>query len=147
MATVRVRIVILTVRITLSVYPFNRMAHTANNVDNFKYFSLSDETDKLFKTQLGSKCQVDFMGEVSWFLGSKYEWEDLPDGRLTVSITQTAKAEELLENHGMEECNAVDSPYRSGFVINRNPVDGVPVKQKARLVKRYQSLVGGLLWL
>jgi hypothetical protein len=31
MATVRVRIVILTVRITLYVCPFNRMAHTANN--------------------------------------------------------------------------------------------------------------------
>jgi hypothetical protein len=31
MATVWVRIVILTVRITLSVCPFNRMAHTANN--------------------------------------------------------------------------------------------------------------------
>jgi hypothetical protein len=34
MATVRVRIVILTVRITLSVCPFNRMAHTANNDPN-----------------------------------------------------------------------------------------------------------------
>jgi hypothetical protein len=32
MATVRVRIVILTVRITLSVCPFNRMAHTANTI-------------------------------------------------------------------------------------------------------------------
>jgi hypothetical protein len=31
MATVRVRIAILTVRITLYVCPFNRMAHTANN--------------------------------------------------------------------------------------------------------------------
>jgi hypothetical protein len=31
MATVRVRIAILTVRITLSVCPFNRMAHTANS--------------------------------------------------------------------------------------------------------------------
>jgi hypothetical protein len=30
MATVRARIVILTVRITLSVCPFNRMTHTAN---------------------------------------------------------------------------------------------------------------------
>jgi hypothetical protein len=34
MATVRVRIAILTVRITLSVCPFNRMAHTANNGGN-----------------------------------------------------------------------------------------------------------------
>jgi hypothetical protein len=32
MATVRVRIAILTVRITLSACPFNRMAHTANTV-------------------------------------------------------------------------------------------------------------------
>jgi hypothetical protein len=31
MATVRARIVILTVRITLSVCPFNRMAHTADS--------------------------------------------------------------------------------------------------------------------
>jgi hypothetical protein len=31
MATVRVRIAILTVRIILSVCPFNRMAHTANS--------------------------------------------------------------------------------------------------------------------
>jgi hypothetical protein len=33
MATVRVRITILTVRITLSICPFNRMAHTANRCD------------------------------------------------------------------------------------------------------------------
>jgi hypothetical protein len=116
-------------------------------VDDFKYFSLSDEVEKLFETQLGSKCRVDFMGEVSWFLGCKYEWEDLPDGRLTVSITQTAKSEELIETHNMEDCNAVASPYRSGFVIDRIPDDGVPADQKIRFTKRYQGLVGGLLWL
>jgi hypothetical protein len=71
-------------------------------VDDFKYFSPSDKMAKIFETQLGSKCQVDFTGEVSWFMGSKYKWEDLPDGRLTVSITQTAKSEELIKNHGME---------------------------------------------
>jgi hypothetical protein len=87
-------------------------------VVNFKYFSLDDKTEKLFESQLGAKCRVDFMGEVSWFLGSKYEWENLPDGRLTLSITQTAKAEELIETHRMSECNPVASPYRSGFVID-----------------------------
>lgn len=116
-------------------------------VDDFKYFSLSDDTELLFEQQLGSKCRVDFMGEVSWFLGSKYEWETLPDGRLTVSITQTAKSEDLIESHGMEDCNPVASPYRSGFVIDRIPDDGIPVEEKTVLVKKYQSLVGGLLWL
>jgi hypothetical protein len=37
MATVRVRIVILTVWITLSVCPFNRMAHTANSMYQEEY--------------------------------------------------------------------------------------------------------------
>jgi hypothetical protein len=116
-------------------------------VDNFKYYSLSDESDKLFEMQLGSKCRVDFMGEVSWFLGYKYEWETLADGRLTVSITQTAKAEDLIKTHGMDECNPVASPYRSGAVIDRLPRDGVPIEDKLPLVKKYQSLVGGLLWI
>jgi hypothetical protein len=56
-------------------------------VDDFKYFSLSEETEELFEKQLGTKGRVDFMGEVSWFLGSKYEGEYLPDSRLAVSIT------------------------------------------------------------
>jgi hypothetical protein len=72
-------------------------------VDDFKYFSNSDETEKLFEQRLGSKCVVDFMGEVSWFLGCKYEWESLLDDRLTVSITQMAKTEDLMENHGIEK--------------------------------------------
>jgi hypothetical protein len=38
MAIVWVRIVILTVRITLSVCPFNRMAHTANSGYSIAWF-------------------------------------------------------------------------------------------------------------
>jgi hypothetical protein len=116
-------------------------------VDEFKYFSLSPEVEALFEQQLSTKCRVDFMGEVSWFLGSKYEWETLPDGRLTVSITQTAKAEDIIDNHGMSDCNAIASPYRTGFPIDRIPHDGVPLEQKTALVKKFQSLVGGVLWL
>jgi hypothetical protein len=59
------------------------------HVDDFKHLSLSDETEELFEQRLGSKCKADFMGEVSWFLGSKHKWENLPNGWLTMSITQT----------------------------------------------------------
>jgi hypothetical protein len=34
-------------------------------VDDFKYYSHSDATKDLFEKQLGTKCRVDFMGEVS----------------------------------------------------------------------------------
>jgi hypothetical protein len=116
-------------------------------VDDFKYFSSSNETKRLFEKLLGAKCKVDFMGEVSWFLGCKYEWEHLPDGRLTVSITQTAKSEDLIETHGMIDCNPVASPYRSEYTIDKIADDGLPVEKKTQLVTKYQSLVGGLLWL
>jgi hypothetical protein len=87
------------------------------------------------------------MGEVSWFLGCKYEWENLLNGKLTVSITQTAKAKEIIEAHGMKECNPVASPDHPGLVIDCIPDDGMPLDDKLELVKNYQSLVGGLLWL
>jgi hypothetical protein len=85
------------------------------------------------------------MGEVSWFLGCKYEWENLPDyGHLTISITQTAKVEDLIESHGMEECNPVASPYCSGFIMDGILDDGIPGEEKVVLVKKNQSQVGGL---
>jgi hypothetical protein len=117
-------------------------------VDDFKYFSTSDETEKLFEEQLQTECTVDFMGKVSWFLGCKYEWENLPNGNLTVSITQTVKAEDMIDTHGMKGCNPVDSPYMSGYTIDKIPDDGVPLEDKPELIKKYQSLVGGLhvLW-
>ena len=119
--------------------------HVGLYVDDFKYFSISDETEELFENIMSSKCTVDFMGEVSWFLGCKYEWEDLDDGRLTVSITQTAKTESILDEHGMSECNSVYSPYRKGLAIDTVPDDGVEPDLKPKLVKKYQSLVGQLI--
>jgi hypothetical protein len=68
--------------------------------------------------------------------------ENLPDGRLTISITQTAKAKDLIVTHGMEDCNPVASPYRSGFVIDRIIKDGVPVEAKAALVTKLVANFG-----
>ena len=116
-------------------------------VDDFKYWSTSDETEKLFEKRMQATCKVDFMGAVSWFLGSKYEWSYLTDGRLSVSITQTAKTEALLEAHGMADCNPAPTPYKSGIHVDRLPQDGLSAEQKPLLVRQYTSLIGGLVWL
>ena len=68
-------------------------------------------------------------------------------GCLTVSISQSAKIEELLETHGMSDCNPTVTPYRSGLPIDRIPDDSIEPSDKPELVRKYQSLVGGLLWL
>jgi hypothetical protein len=114
----------------------------------FKYYSLlSDDRKTLFETEPGNQCQVDFMREVSWFLGCKYEWGNLPNCQPTLSITQTSKAQELMKVHGMKECNPVAPPYHSGLVIDGILDDSIPLDDKLELVKNYQSLVRDLLWL
>jgi hypothetical protein len=101
----------------------------------------------MFEQAIQQHLKVDFMGDVSWFLGSSYVWQRTPYGRLVVSITQTAKIEALLDKYDLADCNAVTSPYRSGLVIDRIVHDLRPVESKQPLVKAYQRLVGAMNWL
>ena len=116
-------------------------------VDDFTYFSASDEVERVFEAALSSQLTIDWMGEVGWFLGKAYEWTRTPDDRLCVTITQTAKIEAMLEDNHMSDCNSVRSPYRSGLVIDSIPHDGADPGTKPEIVKPYQRLVGGLNWL
>ena len=53
----------------------------------------------------------------------------------------------MLERHQLEQCTTARSPYRSGIFIDRINHDCVDPQLKQRLVKEYQSLIGGLNWL
>ena len=116
-------------------------------VDDFTYFSASDAVENAFEDRLGSDIEVEFMGDVTWFLGCLYTWQTLPDGRLTVHISQTAKIESMLEEFDLLDANPVNNIYRSGFAIDRIRPDGIDPSEKRPLVKSYQRLVGGLNWL
>jgi hypothetical protein len=116
-------------------------------VDDFTYFSESDEVERAFELALDKELQVEFMGDVAWFLGCSYVWQRTDDGRLTVSVTQTAKIESMQEEFGMADCNANATPFRSGAAIDRIPHDGVDPYDKPEIIKPYQRLVGGLNWL
>ena len=93
-------------------------------VDNFTYFSSSDETKKAFKTCLAKEIKAEFMGPVSWFLGCLYVWDTLPDGRLTVHISQTTKIESLLDQFDLTDSNPVHNVYCLGFPIDRIASNG-----------------------
>lgn len=116
-------------------------------MDDFTYFLASHEVEKAFEHLLNQELQVEYMGDDAWFLGCYYTWQKTEDGRLTVSVTQTAKIESLLEEHKMDDCNSVPTPYRAGVVIDQLPHDDVPPDNKPHLVKPYQQLLGGLNWL
>jgi hypothetical protein len=116
-------------------------------VDDFTYFSDSDNVEKAFEQSLSMELQVDFMGDIAWFLGKCYDWQRTEDDLVTVSITQTAKIESMLEEFDLLDCNVVRSPYRSGLTMNYIALDHVPPGNKPEAVKPYQRLVGGLNWL
>ena len=54
--------------------------------------------------------------------------------------------EGMLYRHNLEHSTTAQSPYRSGIVINRIKHDREDVSTKQKLIKEYQSLIGGLNW-
>jgi hypothetical protein len=78
-------------------------------VNNFTYVSDSDAVGGVFKQSLSLELKIDWMGDVAWLLGTCYDWQTNADDNITVSITQTAKIEAMLEDFDMN-CNAVRAP-------------------------------------
>jgi hypothetical protein len=114
-------------------------------VDNIIYFSNSDAVEPLL-SGIGS---VDFMGQVSYFLGIEFTWKRLHDGHLCVSLTQQSFIESLLDSLdiSIEGISSYSSPYQSGIHIDSIPRVEMPAQDRDKLCLQFQSLVGSLNWL
>jgi len=119
----------------------------ATSVNDCIHFGTDDTTEEWFEQTLGSRLNVDFVGEVSWCLGVRCKWQLTEDNLLTVHLSQEGYIHKLFDQERLVDCDPTSTPYRSGHVINRAPHDEIPVANKHALVKRYQSLIGGLNWL
>jgi len=69
-------------------------------VDNIIYFSTCDAVERKFEELLAGLVSVEFMGQVSHFLGIEFAWHYHDDGNLTVHLTQQSFAENLVESMG-----------------------------------------------
>jgi len=65
-------------------------------VDDIIYFSANDDVERKFESLLSTIGNVDFIGQVSHFLGIEFTWNHLPDGHLSVSLTQQSFLDQLL---------------------------------------------------
>jgi hypothetical protein len=113
------------------------------------YFSASNNVERKFESLLSTIGSVDFMGQVSLFLGIEFTWVHHEDGHLSVSLTQQSFLETLIDFMGLKPASILTftTPYRLGY-----PIDSVihtPMNPHDRDVLRltYQSLVGSLNWL
>ena len=51
------------------------------------FFSPKRDTEIAFEQKLKSLTSVDFMSEVSYFIGMKLSWQQKPDNHIAVHIT------------------------------------------------------------
>jgi hypothetical protein len=118
-------------------------------VDDIIYFSADDNVEREFEKQLSTIGNVEFMGQVSHFLGIKFGWKHHPDGNLSVSLTQQSFAENLVDsvNYTSSSVSTFVSSYRSGLPIDSIPTSTLSSSDQDKLRLQYQSLVGSLNWL
>jgi hypothetical protein len=121
-------------------------------VDDMVYYSTSDASEKRFEEILSSQFTISFMGIVNWFLGTHFTWLTLPDGNLSVHLSQVAFAQNLVERYRQNNINPNPRAtlYRSGLPIDSiqgTTPDKMTDPSFIRLREQYQSIVGSLNWL
>jgi len=118
-------------------------------VDDIIYFSASDLVEKKFEEKLSSIGTVDFMGQVSLFLGTEFSWVIHEDGHVTVSLTQQSFVETLIESLGISSTHTLTftTPFRLGHVIDAVLHEEMSSSARDELRLCYQSLVEALIGL
>jgi hypothetical protein len=118
-------------------------------VDDIIYFSSSDKVERKFEELLSTLGTVDFMGQVSLFLGTEFSWVHHDDGNISVSLTQQSFIESLLDTLGITHTtiSTFTSPYKSGCSIDSIPPVEMSSTEQDALRLKYQSLIGSLNWL
>jgi hypothetical protein len=87
-------------------------------INDFTYVSASNAVRCVFEKSLSLNLKINWMGDVTWFLGKCYDWQTETDDNLAVSIMQTAKIEAVFNEFDMSHCNVVHNPYQSGLTID-----------------------------
>jgi hypothetical protein len=118
-------------------------------VDDIIYFSTSDVVEQKFESLLSTIREVEFMGQVTQFLGIEFTWKHHPGGSLSVSLTQQSFAGTLIESLGFTTVSVCTftTPYCSGLAIDSIPHESMSSTDWDILHLNYQSLVGSLNWL
>jgi hypothetical protein len=118
-------------------------------VDDIIYFSSNNKVERKFEELLSTIGNVDFMGQVTHFLGIEFTWDHLADGNLSVYLTQQSFTESLLDSLGYQSTTTslYITPYRSSISIDSIPTQDMLPNECNKLRLQYQSLVDSLNWL
>ena len=111
----------------------------------FFFYSTSLAEEELFQRMLAKHIQVDFMGDVEYFLGTAFTFLRHFDGNLSVHLSQSAFTEFTAHRFGVNKMNKtpnIMTPYRSGYQIDSIPAADPDDPSLAHRTKVCQSIVG-----
>lgn len=111
-------------------------------VDDFLIFSPDYKLVRWVKKSLSKRFEMTDLGDARWILQMSIERKCLDTGERMLSISQERYIEEILEHHGMANCN----PAKTPMIANQQ----LPVLNKPHPdvnVNEYQRCIGGLMYL
>ena len=119
-------------------------------VDDFLFFSKSTKVESYFQQEFEKHVtKVTWNKEVDYFLGVKFDCSRQSPNKVTIQLSQTAFMENLLHQYKMhgDDVNSVQTPYRSGYPIDKIKSEPYDSETQTYYTKTLQSLVGSLTWL
>ena len=116
-------------------------------VDDFIYFSTDKAVEATFESKFTNLTDVDFMGDVTHFLGIKFTWSKSPTS-LSVHLSQGSFVENLAYELGLDpdSKSAPKTPYRSGLPIDSIPTTPMSSSARETLKLKMQQIMGSLQW-
>lgn len=118
-------------------------------VDDFIFFSESDEVEKYFQQKFGEKVKTTFESQVDHFLGLTFHCKRHSDNNISIRLSQEPFIENLLERTQMDgpEVYTVPTPYRSGYPVDKIPCTTESETTQKRITHKMQKALGSLQWL
>lgn len=123
--------------------------YVAIYIDDFIYFSKSDEAERLFKTEFSKEIKTACDSIISHFLGIAFNCTKNEQGDVSIKLSQEAFAEMLLERFDMAGPNVhtVATPYRSGCPVDKIPNETYDPITQAKINHKLQQATGCFQWL
>ena len=118
-------------------------------MDDFLYFSESDEVENIFQERFGAEIDTDFNGKIGYFLGINFDCTCHDDDNVTIHLSQEAFIDNLCELAGLSSnaVNTVKTLYKSGYPVDIIPFYSLPKREQDDLIHTMQVYIGSLTWL
>lgn len=120
-------------------------------VDDFIYFSKSRGVEKEFEKRFGEKIDIDFNGQIGYFLGINFQCKRHQDNTVSILANQEAFIDNLVELAGLS--GPVNTPltpcYRSGYPVDKLQTASPNTPQHIQQARTHlmQTYIGCLNWL